>query len=180
MKLLRTIRLDTSDTFVFDNAAEPGEWAVAGSFVFWGRDIEGLEGKQRVAFRSGLLGVNSLGWSTLAQIVEADQAQRDALVDALAKQLVERFGAPDMATARASAEDEVTFTESLAVERADTLIAVRRTFENGDIREAFRTLTPRAGDKSFRAFAFFESDEEAEPGPEDRVDLLTLSGRGQK
>ncbi|HVD73162.1 MAG TPA: DUF6505 family protein, partial [Xanthobacteraceae bacterium] len=27
MKLLRTIRLDPSDTFVFERAADPGEWA---------------------------------------------------------------------------------------------------------------------------------------------------------
>ena len=30
VKLLRTIRLDPSDTFVFERAAEPGEWAVSG------------------------------------------------------------------------------------------------------------------------------------------------------
>ena len=35
VKLLRTIRLDPSDTFVFEKAAEPGEWAVSGAFVFW-------------------------------------------------------------------------------------------------------------------------------------------------
>ena len=29
MKLLRTIRLDPSDTFVFDPPAEAGEWAVS-------------------------------------------------------------------------------------------------------------------------------------------------------
>ena len=34
MRLLRTIRLDPSDTFVFANAAEPSEWAVSGTFVF--------------------------------------------------------------------------------------------------------------------------------------------------
>src|SRR5262245_3275662 len=36
VKLLRTIRLDPSDTFVFDKAAEPGEWAVSGGFAFAG------------------------------------------------------------------------------------------------------------------------------------------------
>ena len=38
MKLLRTIRLDPSDTFVFERAAKPGEWAVSGAFVFWNND----------------------------------------------------------------------------------------------------------------------------------------------
>ena len=71
MKLLRTIRLDPSDTFVFDLAAEPGEWAVSGAFVFWNADPATLEGRARTAFRSGFLGLSSLGWSTLVQIVEA-------------------------------------------------------------------------------------------------------------
>ena len=37
LKFPRTIRLDPSDTFVFERAAEPGEWAVSGAFVFWNR-----------------------------------------------------------------------------------------------------------------------------------------------
>ena len=72
MKLLRTIRLDASDTFVFEKAAEPGEWAVSGAFAFWNRDAASIEGKARSAFRSGFLGVSSLGWSTLVQIVAAN------------------------------------------------------------------------------------------------------------
>ena len=67
MKLLRTIALDPSDTFVFDVAAEPGEWAVSGAFRFWDHDAARLEGKARAAFRGGFLGVQSWGWSTLAQ-----------------------------------------------------------------------------------------------------------------
>jgi len=43
VKLLRTIRLDPSDTFVFEKAAEPGEWAVSGAFVFWNTDATALE-----------------------------------------------------------------------------------------------------------------------------------------
>jgi hypothetical protein len=71
VKLLRTIRLDPSDTFVFETAAAPGEWAVSGAFVFWDSEPAALQGKARTAFRSGFLGVDSLGWSTLVQIVEA-------------------------------------------------------------------------------------------------------------
>jgi len=48
VKLLRTIRLDPSDTFVFERAAEPGEWAVSGSFMFAEADPEALEGKRVV------------------------------------------------------------------------------------------------------------------------------------
>ena len=56
-KLPRTLRLDASDTFVFERAAEPGEWAVTGSFMFLDRDPTALTGKARAAFRSGFVGV---------------------------------------------------------------------------------------------------------------------------
>ena len=78
MKLLRTIRLDPSDSFVFEKPAEPGEWAVSGAFEFALRDPAGLAGKARTAFRAGFLGLGSLGRSTLVQIVEASEADRRA------------------------------------------------------------------------------------------------------
>ena len=96
MKLLRTIRLDPSDTFVFERAAEPGEWAVSGAFMFWHGDPATMQGKERAAFRSGFLGVQSLGWSTLTQIVEASDDDRLAAIDLLAKHLVAEFGAPSV------------------------------------------------------------------------------------
>ena len=80
LKLPRTIRLDPSDTFVFERAAEPGEWAVSGAFVFWNQDAATLGQKQRVALRSGFLGIESLGWSTLAIVTEASEAERQAVV----------------------------------------------------------------------------------------------------
>jgi hypothetical protein len=178
MKLLRTIRLDPSDTFVFERAAEPGEWAVAGSFMFWDGDPAQLSGKQRSAFRSGFLGVGSLGWSTLVQIVEAKHEDRAAVVDALASKLIENFGAPDMQAARIAADEEVTFAESLCDHPADTLVAIHRTVEDGAIREAFRTLRPREGKKPLRAFAFLEVEGEEEPVEE--VDLVGLAREKSK
>ena len=174
MKLLRTIRLDPSDTFVFERAAEPGEWAVSGAFVFWDADPEALSGKARAAFRGGFLGVDSLGWSTLVQIVEASEADRLNLIEALAGRLVEQFGAPDLEVARKAAEEEVSFAASLCDHPRDTLVAVHRVHEEGAIRESFRTLHPRAGPKPLRAFAFLEVEGEDEP--EDKVDLLGLGG----
>lgn len=178
MKLLRTIRLDPSDTFVFDRAAEPGEWAVPGAFVFSGTDPQELSGKARAAFRAGFLGLSSLGWSTLAQIVEASETDRAAAVDVLAAQLIAHFGAPTREQARAAAEEEIAFVASLCVHPADTLIAVHRAHENGEIREAFRSLRPRGGPKPLRAFSFLEVEgEDNEPG--DAVDLVTLA-RGER
>ena len=174
MKLLRTIRLDPSDTFVFEHAAEPGEWAVSGSFVFWDADPATLAGKTRAAFRGGFLGINSFGWSTLVQIVEASEQDREAATELLAEKLVERFGAPDLAAARAAAEEEIAFAASLCNHPQDTLIAVHRAHEDGAIREAFRTLRPKGGPKPLRAFSFLEVEgEDDEPG--ERVDLVTLA-----
>jgi hypothetical protein len=174
VKLLRTIRLDPSDTFVFERAAEPGEWAVPGTFVFTDTDPAVLQGKDRTAFRAGFLGVSSLGWSTLVQIVETDDAGRAAAVDELAHRLIDHYGAPDMDAARAAADEELTFAASLCNHDIDTLIALHRTAENGEIREAFRTLKPRADRKAFRAFSFMDVEgEEDEPG--ERIDLAHLA-----
>jgi hypothetical protein len=173
VKLLRTIRLDPSDTFVFERAAEPGEWAVSGAFMFWDRDPATMDGKARAAFRSGFLGVQSLGWSTLAQIVEASEDDRRAAVAALAKRLIADFGAPGMAEATAAAEDEFAFAASLCDHPLDMLVAVHRTHENGEIREAFRTLRPRGERKAMRAFSFLEVEGDEEPG--ETVDLAKLA-----
>lgn len=175
MKLLRTIRLDPSDTFVFDHAAEAGEWAVTGTFMFADDDPAKLEGKARAAFRSGFLGVASLGWSTLVQIVEAGEDARLAAVDALAKQLVAHFGAPSIEQAAAAAEQEFEFAASLCNHPLDTLIAMHRSHEGGEIREAFRTLRPKDGPRPLRAFAFL--DVEGEDEPVEQVDLAALAER---
>jgi hypothetical protein len=109
----------------------------------------------------------------LVQIVQASEADRDALVQTLAAQLQERLGAPDLATARAAAEEEVAFAASLCDHPRDTLIAVRRTFEDGGIREAFRTLHPRGTRKPMRAFSFLEVESEEEP--DEHVNLFALA-----
>lgn len=143
MKLLRTLRLDRSDTFVFSKAAEPGEWAVAGGFMFWDRDPASLSGKDRAAFRSGFLGVASGGWSTLVEVAEATEEQREAAITSLARFLVDNLGAPDVATARAAAAEEIAFAATLCEPPPGTVVALQRTVEaDGEVRERFRTLTP--------------------------------------
>jgi len=178
VKLLRTIRLDPSDTFVFERAAEPGEWAVSGAFMFWNRDPAALDGKARASFRGGFLGLPSFGWSTLAQIVDASDEDRTGVVEVLAQQLLAQLGAPGLAEARTAAEQEVAFAASLCEHPQDTLIAVHRTFENGEIREAFRSLRPRGERKPMRAFSFLEVEGEEAPG--ETVDLAKLAQSERK
>ncbi|WP_309143599.1 DUF6505 family protein [Bradyrhizobium sp. CCGB01] len=159
-KLLRTIALDASDTFMFDVPAISGEWAVSGAFRFCDQDPGKLGGKARAAFRSGFLGVQSWGWSTLAQIVPATEDDCQALIELLARQLVDRFGAPDMAIARTAAEEEVTFAQTLCTHPISSLVAVHRSARDGEAHEAFRRLQLREGQPHGRAFSFMEIEDE--------------------
>ena len=180
-RLPRTIRLDPSDKVVFAKAAEPGEWAVPGTFLFWGRAPDSLTRKEAIAFRSGFLGVESFGHSTLVCVQDASDAERQALVALLAGQLVAHLGAPSLAAAMPAAEEEIALAESLCRGHdANTLIALHRKHDGGDIREQFRTLKPR-DETAFsashlqghdRAFQFFEEE------VEDHVDIFDLKGQG--
>ena len=173
MKLLRTIQLDASDSFVFEKPADAGEWAVSGAFAFVRSDPANLRGKQRAAFRAGFLGLSSLGRSTLAQIVEANEADRRSVVEMLAVQLVSRFGAPDLPTARLAAEEEIAFVASLCDHPPGVLVAVTRRLENAAIREEFRTLRPRERTGHTHAFEFLEVVGE-DAASEEHLDLTGL------
>lgn len=165
MRLARTLRLDPSDRFVFERAAEPGEWAVSGAFVHAATDPATLSHKARVALRSAFLGVASMGFSTLVEVAEGDGEHVAGL---LAENLQRHFGAPDAATALAAAREEVAFAASFCDLPLGTVIAVARSSEQAGLVERFRTLTPRA-DRAAPVFALVQSDEEAEP-----IDLTAL------
>jgi hypothetical protein len=179
-KLPRTLRLDPSDTFIFERAAEPGEWAISGAFVFWDVDPATLGAKQRAALRAGFLGLTSFGWSTLCTVAPVTAHERAAIVDDLAARLMQAFGAPTLEQARAAAEEEIAFAEGLCDHPDGTVLAVQRQVENGEIRERFRTLHAREKDASgrdglhagARAFTFHEIDADGAPGEE--VDLIGL------
>lgn len=174
MKLLRTIRLDPSDAFVFTRAAEPGEWAVAGTFLFWEQPLDGLIGKERAAFRSGLLGIESFGWSTLTTIVEVTEPEFEAAVERFAAQLVARCGAPSLEAARDAARAEFAYAAELAEPSVGTLVAIHRSVEEGEIIERFRTLLPGTDDKHGRVFTFLEEPDE---DISEEIDLIGLHAK---
>lgn len=142
MRFPRTIRLDDADTRLFPLAAEPGEWAVSGAFVFSDRDQATILGKDRQAFRTGFLGTASFGWSSLVVVSEIAQAEREAVIEALTRHLLDRYQAPDHATARAFAEGEAAFGASLCERPVNTIIAVERSFGPQGIGERFRVVEP--------------------------------------
>lgn len=141
-RLIRTIRFDNTDDRVFPQAAGPNEWAVSGAFTF--ADPAALSGKLRQAFVNGFLSVESLGWSTFAIVANAEEAERQALAERLAAQCVERLGAPGLDAARPVAAAELAFVEELCAETPiNTVFAVSREVgEDGQVREAFRTVEP--------------------------------------
>jgi hypothetical protein len=159
VKLLKTVRADPSDTFVFERAAEPGEWAVSGAFAYSQMDVASLSGKARAAFRGGFLGVESLGRSTLVRVVEASDADCSAAIELLAQRLVEHFGAPNLAVARPAAAEEIAFAASLSHHPAGMLVAIARRYDNGEMHESFRTLSPRLATGPIRVFALQEESE---------------------
>lgn len=177
LKLLRTLRLDASDTFVFERAAAAGEWAVSGSFMFWDDDIAALSGRARQAFRSGFLGLGTFGWSTLAVVVEASEAEREEATLRLARFLVEAHGAPDIDAARAAAAEEIAFAASLADHPVQTLIALHRTLDaQGEISERFRTFhaadARQAVSRPCSAGAFSVVEDTGEAGTADEAPAL--------
>ena len=112
------------------------------------------------------------------QVVEANDDARLAAIDTLAKQLVAHFGAPSVAEAVAAAEEEFEFAASLCNHPLDTLIAMHRSNDGGEIREAFRTLRPKDGPKPLRAFAFLDVEGEEEPA--EQVDLAAMAERNKR
>ena len=145
MKFLRVVRLDDSDERVYQPAAAPGEWAVPGAFVFLDIAVEQADGKTREAFRHGFLGTDSYGWSTLVQVDEISPSEYAAVVERLAQHLVQRHDAPDMAAARAAAQEEAAFAASICDHARHTLLALDREIGEDGIVENFRVVRPPSG-----------------------------------
>ena len=175
-RLPRTLRLDPSDTVIFSPAAEPGEWAVPGGFEFWDEAPETLSGQRRQAFRGGFLGLGTFGWSTLVEVADATAADREAATAALARHIRDRHGAPDDDAARAAAQEEIAFVESLCDHPPGTVLALTRSVEDGAVRERFRTLhrrdTPRPPFHALPVFGLAMVEGEDEP---ERPDLTTFA-----
>ncbi len=143
MLFLKTFRLDNSDLYVFDNAAEPGEWAVSGAFAFADLPETMVTGKIEQAFARGILGTESFGWSTLACIAEIDATSYEAVIERIADHFIAAYGASDRETALPLARQEAAFTAGLCEHPVDTVLAVRRAFKDGNIVERFRIVSPR-------------------------------------
>jgi len=145
MRFPRTFRRDASDIETFAVAAEPGEWAISGAFVFAEREPAMLMGKDLQAFRTGFLGTESYGWSSVVQVGEITPSEYEEVVEELAAYLLEQFDAPDRAAAFAFAAEECKFAQSLCEGPVGTLVAVERSFGPQGIVERFHTVESPGG-----------------------------------
>ena len=126
MRFPRVIRLDASDAQIFSPAAESGEWALTGSFAFFGVEGAQLEGKEKIAFASGWLGSESWGRASLVEVAEIDEAEFHQVIERLARHFVERYGAPSLVEALPAARQEAEDAASLAEHKIGTLLAIER------------------------------------------------------
>ncbi len=142
MRFPRIVRLDDSDSRVYENLAVPGEWAVPGSFVFLDVDPDSLSGKRLEAFRHGFLGTGSFGWGTLVMVDGISDEEYRAVIDGLVTRFMHQYAAPDRTVAQAAAQEEADFAASICNHEIHTLLALERNVEDGSIVESFRVVSP--------------------------------------
>ncbi|MDH3597566.1 MAG: DUF6505 family protein [Rhodospirillales bacterium] len=162
MKFPRTLRLDTSDLYVFRLAAEPGEWAVPGSFAFLGRNSAQFDNKEKLAFRSGWLGTESFGRATLSEVAEIGEAEFFQVVERLARHFVEHYGAPDLAAALPAAREEADLAASLCDHKTNTLLALEREHGPAGLVERFRVIRPDRARDHARIWEVLPDPEDSE------------------
>jgi len=153
MNLARVIRLDDSDAHVFDTPAEPGEWAIPGTFAYsnW-TETELADTRAQQMFRNAWFGLESFGHATLVAVAPITPAERDALIDRLSQHFVDAYGAPSLKDARPVAEEEIAQMQALCEGNEDnTMILIERSLEEIGVREKFRVIAPQSA--SLDAFA---------------------------
>jgi hypothetical protein len=159
MKFPRILRLDQSDTRVFARAAEPGEWAVTGSFAFADCDANALGPKDRLAFAQGWLGTESFGFASLVEVAEIAPAEFERVIDRLARHFVERYGAPDPAAARPVAAAEARSAAELCDHKVHTLLALEREPGKDGLIERVRVIQPERTDQHARIWTIVGENE---------------------
>lgn len=144
MNFARVIRLDESDLEVFREAAEPGEWAIPGTFAFSNWSEAELEGKPAQEFAHGWLGLTSFGRASVVAVSSITETERAALVDILAFHFTEAWGAPNVEAARPVAAQEIDhMVDMCSGHPENTLIVVERSLSEAGVSDKFRLIPPQ-------------------------------------
>ncbi len=160
MKLLKTIRLDVSDQNIFSLAAEPGEWAVTGTFAFADMNTDKMDNKDQLAFRNGWMGIASFGRSTVVQVATINDDEYENVVRNLAAHLFKVYQAPDMLAALDAAREEVADASIIGDHPVGTFLTIERDLTNEGIVERVNVITS-ADDELHARIWTIEPDEEA-------------------
>ena len=157
-RLPRVLRLDQSDLHVFERAAEPGEWAIPGSFVFAHLDATRLEGKAQLAFKSAWLGLSSFGQATLVEVAEIGEEDFTAVQDRLARHIETAFDAPSFDHALAAARQELDDAAGLCAHKLGTLLALEREPSSEGFVERCRVIQPARATDHAKIWEIVEDD----------------------
>lgn len=145
MNLARAIHFDESDTRVFHVPARTGEWCISGGFEFSNWTEGDLTGKARQAFTNGWFGLETGGRVTFVAVTQIEPSEVEALTGALAQHFVTYYGAPDVATARPVAAEEIAHMADLCDEHTpNTLLTVARELTDAGVRESYRVIEAEA------------------------------------
>ena len=152
MKLARAIHFDESDMNVYASPARTGEWCISGGFEFSNWSDADLTGKPRQAFSNGWLGVETFGRVTFVAVTQIEQSEFDVLAQALARHLVNIYGAPDAQAALPVALEELEHMAELCEDHTpNTLLTVMRELTEAGVKESFRVI--EAQDAGLEQFA---------------------------
>ncbi|MBT8415834.1 MAG: hypothetical protein KJO42_00180 [Silicimonas sp.] len=152
MNFARVIRMDESDLNVFHTAAEPGEWAIPGTFAFSNWTEDDLTGKSRQEFAHGWLGLESFGRASVVAVTPITDGERAALVDSLAFHFTEAWGAPHIDAARPVAEEEIEHMAKMCSDHPqNTLMVLERELTDAGVKDRFRLIPPQGA--ALEAFA---------------------------
>lgn len=147
LKLARTIHFDESDELVFARPAGTGEWATSGGFEFSNWTDADLTGKARQAFANGWMGVGSFGRATFVAVTSIEPSELEDIKQALAKHMLDVYGAPSPEVAYVAASHEIEFMQELCEDQdANTLLAVSRELTEAGVKEQYRAIKPQDAD----------------------------------
>ena len=144
MMLARAIHFDESDMNIFHSPARTSEWCVSGGFEFSNWSQADLTGKARQAFTNGWLGIETFGRVSIVAVTQIEEAELEALTQALAQHFVQMYGAPSVEAAIPIAAEELRHMAELCEAQApNTLLVVARELTDAGVKESFRMIEPR-------------------------------------
>jgi hypothetical protein len=139
-KFLKAVRLDDADTERFGAATtcDADEWVCSGGFTVC--DLtQGYRCNPRCFCDESFLSITRRARVTIAEVVEVSEADLEIFKDQLTQHLLFDWKAPDFATARAVAEEEIAYTAETAESFANEVwITVKRSpGEDGELAEKY-------------------------------------------